>query len=145
VKGTTSFVVVNGSDEVVSAATSAGASLYGKYYNLLTADSLSTLFRGSVGSKTTNLADFKASDLPSLVSGNISTHLHIPDNQTFPAKKIIIFDSKAAKSGKLSSEDAVKALLAASQSNKENFVKSLIEKVEVHQINNVSEIAKLLA
>jgi hypothetical protein len=164
VKGNASYIVVNngGNEEELTAALGgSGASLYGKHYNLLTPTSLSTFYRGSLGNKTSSSSSgkdenkkdnnssenqFKSVGLPRILSGNASTHLHVPDNQTFPVKKIIFVDSKSsAASSKMSCEEAVKAILNCSESEKEIFCKGLIEKIEggVHQVNHVKEISKL--
>lgn len=145
VKGDKSLVVVGADDEVIQAAVGAGADVYGKQYNVITANSVSTLFRGSVGKKPTSFAQHKYYGVPAVVVGDKSTLLHVPDNQTFPTNRIVIFDKSAASPSKLSAEDALKAVLKHSESNKEVYVKSLLEKIEVHQINNAKDVAKFLA
>lgn len=145
VKGKASVVVVNADHDVIQAATASGAEVYGRGYNVITADSTSTLFRGSVGSKPTTFAQNKLYGIPAVVVGDKSTILHVPDNQTYPTTRIVVFDKSAAASSKLSAEDAVKVVLQHSESNKEIFVKSLLEKIEVHTINNAKDISKFLA
>jgi hypothetical protein len=138
-----STVVVNADNEVIQAATASGASLYGNYFNVLTADSLSTFFRGQISTaKSSQNASF---GIPAVVGeGGVTASLTVPDNATFPAKKIIVFDKNSKGASKLSAEEATKTLLAISESNKEDFVKGLVEKAEVHVINNAKDVSKLL-
>ena len=143
VKGNSSVVVVNADEEVARAAIGAGAEVYGRYYNTVSSSSVSTMFRGGVtGPKPTAFPQNKSYQIPAVINGDQAVSLQIPDNQTYPTKRIVIFDKNANGNNKLSSEDAVKALLQYSESEKEMFVKSLVEQLEVHQIKNAKDISK---
>jgi hypothetical protein len=157
VKGNKSFVVVNGSDDLVSSFTASssssnngGVSLYGHGYHILSPDSLSTLFRGSIGAKPSSFSSHKEYGLPALINGSKSTLLHVPDNQTFPTKKVFIFDKSGSSASKSSPEDSLKRLLTITDATtdkgeKEKCVKGLLDNgLEVYSFNNEKDLQKLL-
>lgn len=145
VKGKDTFVVVNGDDAVVDAATKAGVQLYGNYYNILSKNGVAAVFNGSVASSKSELvksASFTP-DRVTVVSGEQTVYPISPNNIAFPAKTLIILD----KTGSLKSdnESVVKYFSElVDNEHKAALITEYLASVKVQVVKTAAEAAALL-
>mmetsp|Transcript_36518 Transcript_36518/g.27086 ORF Transcript_36518/g.27086 Transcript_36518/m.27086 type:complete len:427 (+) Transcript_36518:82-1362(+) len=143
VKNGKSYVVVNATEEVITAAVASGAQLYGTHFQILSNKGVASLLNGGVSEK----APLNNSHLDSESTTAISlkgkegfvTGLQ-PDNLTFPASKIILFD----QSGKTDATKLKDTLVELSDVKKEVVVTQLLENVGGSIATSAAQVTALL-
>lgn len=137
VKNGKSYVVVNADEEVVSAATAAGAMVYGTHFQTLSDRGVAAMLAGGVTEKAA-LANASADVLSLKTNGGFLTGLQ-PDNLTFPASKIIVYDA----AGKTDASKGKEALVDLSDVKKEATISKLLANAGVAVASKASQVPAL--
>jgi uncharacterized protein YlzI (FlbEa/FlbD family) len=137
-----SFVVVNANEAVISAAVAAGANVYGAHFQTLSARGVSALLSGAITEQAavaTPTLDAATSTAVSLkAKGAFFTGLQ-PDNLTFPASKIIIFDA----AGKVDAIKGKETLVEMSDAKKEAVISKLLANAGVSVATTPAQVPSL--
>jgi hypothetical protein len=137
-----SYVVVNANEAVITAAVAAGAVVYGSHFQTLTAHGVSALLSGAITEQAavpTPTLDAATSTAVSLkTKGGFFTGLQ-PDNLTFPASKVIIFDA----SGKVDATKGKETLADLSDVKKEVTISKVLANGSVSVATTPAQVPSL--
>lgn len=137
-----SFVVVNANEEVIAAAVASGAVLYGAHFQTLSARGVSALLAGGVTEQAaiaTPTLDAATSTAVSVkTKGGFFTGLQ-PDNLTFPASKVIVYDT----TGKVDASKVKETLVELSDAKKEATITALLGNTSVSVATKAAQVPAL--
>jgi hypothetical protein len=138
-QGNKTAVIFGGGDDVLDAAAEAGL-LYGAYHNTLSAEGVSAVWGGYIGSA----AKAQASQLGSLtapvvsVGGRAAVHAY-PNNLAHPVKNFVFYEKGATK-GKLSMEEALTRIVSLSEEAKTEAIKAILQNATVSVIGSPADV-----
>jgi len=133
--GSSTAIVVGADDSVIAGAIEKKV-LYGAYHNYVSANGVSALWNGVIGSAET-------ASSPAVTSGGKATTVIAPQNLAHPAKHFIFY-KKDGPSGKLTEEEAVKRLVELTDESKKNLCAELVKGANLHIVGSSSAIAAAL-
>lgn len=138
VKGDKTVVVLNASNEVVAAGIKSGASLYGQFANAVALNAVGAVWNGCVLDASNPVY---GSALPPLKLSAGYLHAHSPDNLTFPANKLVLFDEKSTSGGSTGKDALTTTLNKLTDEKKSAIAQKLAENTSFEVISNASQIA----
>lgn len=119
--------------------------LYGRYYNNISAESISAVFNGHIVPVAAGAKVAHANTSPFVVVQDKASVTVAPHNKTFPAKTIVIVDSTNALGGKttLTKEEAVAHVAKTYKvEHKEAALTAIFANASVHVVNKAADAAK---
>jgi len=138
VKGEQTAVILGADESVVDAAAQSGM-LYGAYHNVLSAEGVSALWNGYLGSASTAGS---SSSTPQVAVDGKAVVTCEPNNLAFPATHVIIYE-KGAKKSKLSADEATKKLVEMTDDSKEAVIKAILNGLTVSVIGKASDVKSI--
>lgn len=142
IKNGKSYVVVNADEDVITAAVASGAVLYGTHFQTVSTRGVSALLSGGITEKaalsTSHLDAATSTALSLKTKGGFFTGLQ-PDNLTFPAAKVIIYDA----AGKVDAAKAKEALIDLSDVKKEATITKLLGSAGVSVATKAAQVPGL--
>lgn len=142
IKNGKSYVVVNADEDVITAAVASGAVLYGTHFQTVSPRGVSALLSGGITEKaalsTSHLDAATSTALSLKTKGGFFTGLQ-PDNLTFPAAKVIIYDA----AGKVDAAKAKEALIDLSDVKKEATITKLLGSAGVSVATKAAQVPGL--
>lgn len=141
VKNGKSFVVVNATEEVISAGVASGATLYSAHYTALSNRGVASVLAGGITQKAALAPAPEA--LVSVAAGGKAAFFTglAPDNLTFPASKVIVFDENGA--AKTTAETAKDLLVELSDVKKEVALGALLQQSGVVVATKAAQVPAL--
>lgn len=141
-QGKHTAAIFGGSDDLAEAAADAGL-LYGAYHNTLSAEGVSAVWGGYIGSaakaQATHLGSQSAPVV--VVGGRAAVHAH-PNNLANPAKHIVFYEKGAAKS-KLSADEAHKRILTLTEEAKSDVIKAILQNASVSIVGSPADLKSI--
>lgn len=139
----TVVVLDNGLDDDVLVAAAKQGVLFGAYHNILTPTGVSPIWNGYIGEASSATPTQLATSLVPVVAvnGKAAVALNV-NNLAHPAKHFVFYEKGATKS-KLSTEEAVKRILASVEETKLDAVKAIVEGAEVSVIGSVDDLKSI--
>ena len=139
----TVVVLDNGLDDDVLDAAAKNNLLFGAYHNIITPAGVSPLWNGYIGDAAgAHPTQLPTSVVPVVAVNGKAAVSHNPNNLAHPAKHFVFYEKGAAK-GKLSTEEAVKRVLAMVEETKLEAVKAILSGASVSVVGSAEDLKSL--